>query len=188
MEDPSAHVPVIAFGYQVPPLTESGDWFVLQNVLQLLTRGSASRLRSSLVLGAGVATGIEGELGTAATPNIFWFVVVAVPGKDLGQVERLALDEIDRIGRDGVSAPDLERLRSEALLARATELVPTAERTLPLAELTLAGLPPESLNQWETNLRKLSSERIQQVVNKYLAPANRSVLVVTPGGMRGTIP
>lgn len=188
MEDPSAHVPVIAFGYQVPPLTESEDWFALQNLLRLLTRGSASRLRSSLVLGAGVATEIEGELSTAATPNIFWFVVVAVPGKDLGQVERLTLDEIDRIGREGVSAEDLERLRSEALLARATELVPTAARTLPLAELTLAGLPPESLNDWESNLRKLSSEHLQQLVKKYLSPANRSVLVVTPGGMRGTIP
>jgi predicted Zn-dependent peptidase len=188
MEDPSAHVPLIAFGYQVPPLTESQDWFALQSVLQLLVRGSASRLRASLVLGAGVATEIEGELSTAATPNIFWFVVVPVPGKDLGQVERLALDEVDRIGREGVSKEDLERLRSEALLARATELVPTAARTLPLAELTMAGLPPESLNEWESNLRKLSSERLQQVVKKYLTAANRSVLVVTPGGMRGTIP
>jgi serine/threonine protein kinase len=188
MEDPSAHVPVIAFGYQVPPLTESEDWFALKSLMHLLTRGPASRLRSSLVLGAGVATEIEGELSTAATPNIFWFVVVAVPGKDLGQVEHLALEEVDRIGREGVPATDLERLRSEMLMARATELVPTAARTLPLAELTFAGLPPESLNDWETNLRKLSSERLQQVVKKYLSPANRSVLVVAPGGMRGTIP
>ena len=52
----------------------------------------------------------------------------------------------------------------------------------------VAGLPPETLNEWEGNLRKLSSERIQQAVKKYLTPANRSVLVVTPGGMRGTIP
>ena len=80
------------------------------------------------------------------------------------------------------------RLRSEMLLARATEMVPTAARTLPLAELTVAGLHPESLNDWETNLRKLTGDHLQQVVRKYLTPANRSVLVVTPGGMRGTIP
>ena len=188
LEDPSAHVPVIVIGYQVPPLSDSEDWFALQEVMHLLRQGSASRLRSSLVLGAGVATEIEGELSTAATPNIFWVVVVAVPGKDLDRVEHMALDEIDKIAREGVSPEDLERLRSEMLLARAKEMVPTASRTLPLAELTVAGLAPESLNSWETNLRKLTGDRLQQVVKKYLTTANRSVLVVTPGGMRGTIP
>jgi len=51
----------------------------------------------------------------------------------------------------------------------------------------LSGMRPEWINQWETNLRKITSERLQQAVKKYLTPANRSVLVVTPGGMRGTV-
>ena len=154
----------------------------------MLARGQDSRLRQSLVLNAGVATEIEGELSPAATPNVFWFLAVAVPGKDLDQIERLALEEVDRIGREGVPPGDLERLRSESLLDRATDMLPTAGRTLELSQLLLAGLSPDSLNDWESNLRKLSSERLQQVVKKYLTPANRSVLVVTPGGMRGMIP
>jgi len=188
MEDPSAHVPVIVFGYQVPPITEWQDWFALRALLQLLARGQDSRLRQSLVLSAGVATEIDAELSPAATPNIFWFLAVAVPGKDLDQIERLALDEVDRIGREGVAPDDLERLRAEELLERATNMLPTAERTLEFSQLLLAGLAPESLNDWESNLRKLSSQRLQQIVKKYLTPANRSVLVVTPGGMRGMIP
>jgi predicted Zn-dependent peptidase len=187
MDDPHAHVPVILFGYQVPPVTQDQDWLALSSLLQLLVRGPGSRLRSSLVQAAGVATELEGELGASAGPNIFWFVVVAVPGKDLVQIERLAVEEIDRIGRDGVNPDDLERMRAEALHTHAMDMVPTAGRTLPLAQLMLSGMRPEWINQWETNLRKITSERLQQAVKKYLTPANRSVLVVTPGGMRGTV-
>ena len=128
-EDPAAHVPVVAFGYQIPPLTESEDWFVLQDLLRLLSRGQASRL----ALEPGAGRGRRHQHRRRAERGFYsqYFLVRGGGGSRQGSGPggKLALDEVDRIGREGVSAEDLERLRSEALLARATELVPTAART-----------------------------------------------------------
>jgi predicted Zn-dependent peptidase len=196
MTDPAAHVPVVMFAYQAPSLMDSRDWLALHNLMELLVRlggrtetgsqGSASRLSSRLVRDAGVATELEGDLTNYSGTNIFWFLVVAVPGKDLGQLERLTLDEIDRIQNQGVSPAELERLKAQALLARATEMVPTAARTLPFAELVRAGAPAASVNEWEDGVRSLTSDRLREVAKKYLTPEHRSVLVVLPGAMHVT--
>lgn len=190
MTDPAAHVPVVMIAYQAPPLTNAPDWFPLHNLMELLVRagfqGSASRLQSRLVQDAGLASAVEGELTNYSGPNIFWVLAVAVPGKDLGQVERLAIEEIDRIGKMGISQQELDRLRAQALLARDTEMVTTEGRTLPFAELVRAGAPAASLNDWEDGVRNLTADELRRVVKKYLTPEHRSVLVVQPGAMRVT--
>lgn len=182
MTDPSAHVPIVLVSYPVAPISNP-DWYALDSLRQLLAVGSAARLRTSLVDGAGVAFSIESELSASAGPNDFWLALVSAPGKDLAQIEQMAFAEIDKIAAQGVSADDLERLRSEALRNRAMSMVSTAARAVQLAQFKLSINDPEAVNEREDYVRKLTGARVQEVAKKYLTAANRTVIEVMPGAL-----
>lgn len=181
--DPLAKVPAVLISWQVPSLTDP-DWFTLKALLDLLRGTQVSRLGAGLVKGAGVVSEIEGELGTSAGPNYFFLALVAVPGKDLGQIERLAFEEIDRIGREGVPDDEMERLRLELLRRRAMELVTSGSRAVVLAYLITVGAGPDAINGWENGERRLTSDELRRVAKKYLTANNRSVVVVNPGASK----
>jgi len=119
------------------------------------------------------------ELGNSAGTSAFWIALIAVPGKDLTQLENLCIQEIERVATEGVPPNDMERFRTDALRSRALGLVNTGWRADTLAQLFAAGLPPEALNQWEEGERRLSSEDLRRCAKQYLL-AHRTILTIQP--------
>jgi zinc protease len=181
MTDPSAQALAVAMVWSTPATTDP-DWFAVKRLGEVLGATEAARLHSALVKGAGVAAGVQVNLEDTTGPNLLVVVIVVSPGKDPAQVEKLALQEIDRIAREGVMQAELDRLEADALRRRALQLVTTTARASVFSVFQTVYGNVNAVNDWERNESKVTSDDLRRVAQKYFTPANRSVILVSPAG------
>jgi zinc protease len=176
-----AQAPLLMLAWRVPPPSDP-DWFVLFTLCHLLGGNDAARLQSALVKGSGVATAVQVLQEDNSGANLLMINLVASPGKEMAQIESRTYQEIERIGREGVPAAELERVFTEMARIRAMSLITTINRGFSMAKLLAVHGHPEGLNEWDTKARAVTSDRLKSAVAKYFTPANRTVLYVHPGG------
>jgi predicted Zn-dependent peptidase len=181
IEDPSARAPVLMISWRVPPPSDP-DWFALLTLCEVLAANDAARLQLALVRDSGVASTVGIDMEDNLAPDLLIALVLALPGKDLGQVESLFYKEIERVAREGVTPAEIDRAQTDALRIRALGMVTTTARGLALSRLLAVHDHPEGINDWERLARHATSDELRRVAAKYLTPANRSVLVVLPTG------
>ena len=92
------------------------------------------------------------------------------------------MQEIDRIGREGVPQEEMDRLRTEALRRRALQMVTTTSRADTFVQLFGAAAPADLINRWEDREHSISSEDLRRVVKKYLGIGQRTTIIVMPPG------
>jgi zinc protease len=166
-------------GWRAPGVGDP-DWNLLDSLGHLLGGGEGSRLTQSLVKGAGVASSATANVENSPGQNFFTIVVTAVPGKDQAQIEDMCDREIARIAKEGVPDTELDRLRMSEIKNHALMLVSTMVRSVMLARLKASVGYAEALNRWEDGERKLTSDALGHVAQRYLNPANRVTLTVLP--------
>jgi zinc protease len=179
--DPSAQAPLLLIAWRVPPPSDP-DWFTLFTLCEVLAANDAARLQAALVKGSGVASIVTMDIENNSAPDLIVSQVVALAGKDLGQVESLFYKEIDRVAREGVTQEEIERAQTEALRVRSLSMVTTTARAVMLSQTLAVQDHPEGINDWERLAKRATSDEIRRVAAKYFTPANRSVLVVLPKG------
>jgi zinc protease len=108
--------------------------------------------------------------------------LLIAPGKDPAQAEVLAFEEIERVARDGVPPEEMERIQTDSLRRRAFQLVTTTQRAAVFAQVLTCYGQLDAVNQWEKQVRRVSSDDVKRAARKYLAPARRTVMTLTPGG------
>jgi zinc protease len=172
---------LILVAWQVPRGMDP-DWFALKGLGDVLGGSGASRLQDSLVKNAGVASTATVGLEASAGPNLLIVQVLVAPGKDPAQAERMVYEEIDRVAREGVPKEEVERVETDYLRKRTFALATTAARALVFGEfLTIYG-GLKGVNDWERQVRRIGSDDLKRVARRYLTPANRTVMIVVPGG------
>jgi predicted Zn-dependent peptidase/predicted Ser/Thr protein kinase len=172
---------LIIAAWQIPQGMDP-DWFALKGLGDVLGGTGASRLQNSLVKTAGVAITATVGVEASAGPNLLLVQVLVAPGKDPAQAERMVYEEIDRVAREGVPKEEVERVATDYLRKRTFALVTTAARALVFDEfLTIYG-GLEAVNGWERRVRRVGGDDMKRVARKYLTPANRTVMIVVPGG------
>ena len=179
MTDPRIQAPTVIMAWSTPSATDP-DWFAVKRFGEVLGASEAARLQSALVKGAGVAAGAQVNLEDTAGPNLLFVTLVVAPGKDPAQAEKLALLEMDRVAREGVTEDELERLRTDALRRRALLLVTTTQRAAVINMFQTVYQKLEAVNGWEKAESQVTNEDVKRVAQKYFTAANRNVIVVTP--------
>jgi zinc protease len=172
--------PLTIVSWQVPPTTDP-EWFAVERLGEVLGGNGAARLQNSLVKTASVASSVTVGLENTAGPNLLVVQLLIAPGKDPAQAEGLAYEEIDRVAREGVPKEEMERVETDSLRRRAFQLVTTSIRAQVFAQSLIYGRL-DAVNQWEKQVRRVSSDDVQRVARKYLTPARRTVLTLNPGG------
>lgn len=183
VSDPAMASPFLQIAYQVPSATDP-DWFVIKRFGEIMGANEAARLPVALVKNAGVASNAIVNMEDSAGPNLFTVIAIVAPGKDPAQVERLVYEEIERVAREGVPQAELEVLATDALRRRAFQTVPKATRAAMMAFFSTAYDDVGVMNKWEREESRVSRSSVQEVAKKYFTPANRTVLIVNPGGQR----
>jgi len=177
--EPGIPNPLIIVDWQAPRGLDA-DWFALKGLVEVLGGTALSRLQNSLVKTAGVASNATVGLEGSAGPNLLLVQVLVAPGKDPAQAERMVYQEIDRIAREGVPKDEIERLKTDSLRRRAFQLVTTTARAQVFASFLAVFGHLEAVNDWEKQARRVDSDDLKRVAQKYLTPANRTVLIVKP--------
>jgi zinc protease len=91
--------------------TEAGDFLDLAS--DSLARGRNSRLYKRLVYDEQLCTAISAGLDSREIGGQFIIDATAVPGKGLGQIEKIIDEELARFLREGPTAAELQRVQTQ---------------------------------------------------------------------------
>jgi predicted Zn-dependent peptidase len=179
-------LPRIHWGFRGPVL---GDHRLdaLDLAGQILAGGKGSRLHRRLVreelLAQDVALFSMG-LVAGASATVGW--ATARPGVDLEQLETAFLEELERIGREPVSADELERAKALTESDELGALQSTSEKADRLSMYATLFDDPSLINDILPRYLSTTTEEIREVCADVFRADNRVVLTYLPAGPEAT--
>jgi zinc protease len=179
IEDPFAQTPRIDIVYKIPR-GNTPDWYALDVLGDVLSSGDSSRLYQQLVKEKEVATGVSAGPDERRGPALFYLSIFARPGQDLGGIEKLVYNEIERVKTGRVAAWELEKVRMQSRHQRAQGLYSTQSRANQLSYYAVYFNDPNLVNTVEQKVENVTAADLQRVARTYLKPANRTVLITMP--------
>jgi zinc protease len=174
-----AQLPLLVIGYHVPNLRDP-DSYVLEVIAALLSKGKSSRLYQHLVWQKQLALDADADHALfSRDPGLFSLSATVLPGKDVVDVEQAIDQEMVRLQSEPVGEHELEKAKNQLEAAFIFAQDAFFSQAMLLAEHEIAS-SWKSVDEYLPSVRKVSSEDIQRVANRYLAPDNRTVGILTP--------
>ena len=187
LDDPFAQLPLVVIVYKLPR-GNSPDWYALSVMGSILAGGQSSRLYQKIVKEKELAVNVGGGVQERRGPSLGQFVALARPGKDVGEIEKIVYEELDRIQNTPVADWELEKVRAQNRRQRAQQLQSTLSRATTLGQFAVYYGDPRLINTFEDKINAITKEDVQRVARTYLKPTNRTVVVTIPkprGGAPG---
>ena len=176
-----AQAPAVLVGWRGPP-GRSADASALDVLQVCLTVGEASRLRRRLVQQEELAVSVTISWGWRIDAGIFFAFVELPPGGNVGKVERILYEEIEKVARRGITAGELARARALLRSAVLHELSTHHGVAHALAQAeALVGDWREAGRALE-HYDAIGPKDVKRVAAEYLDPVRRSVVVLEPEG------
>ncbi|MFN7444464.1 MAG: M16 family metallopeptidase [Curvibacter sp.] len=164
------------------PTAEDDDALALTVLAAVLDGYSGARLDRALTQGAdrvadsaGASNGLLGR-----GPQMFVLDGVPAPGKTAAQVEAALREQVARIAREGVSAPELERVKTQWVASEVYKRDSLFNQARELGTYWVLGLPLESNDRLLTRLRSITAEQVQSVAARYFGDAQLTVATLLP--------
>lgn len=169
--------PILAAAWHAPP-TGHEDVEALDVLSFVLSAGRSSRLYRKIVYEAQRALSVEGSYWELDDAGVFYILGYVRPGESIDEVESLFMAEIERVKREGITAAELQKAKtqlevglvnglatSHALAGRMAREVSTFGRVRPLSERLAA-------------IQAVSADDVRRVARKYLQDEKRNVVHV----------
>jgi len=133
----------------------------------------SARLYRALVE-RGLASSVSGSLLPTEQPFVYTLSITATAGQTLGGLEAAALEEVDRIVRNGITSAELEKARAQlnARLVFDNDSVTNIAHQLGYFE-TIASL--ELLDEVRPRIAAVTLENVAEVARTVLTPTNRTI-------------
>jgi zinc protease len=174
-----ANLPFLVMSYHVPNLKEP-DSYVLEVIATLLADGKSSRLYQDLVLEAKVALDVNaGHPLLSHDPGLFMISVEPLPGKEVGEVEKALDRQLDRLSREPVEERELQKAKNQLEASFIFGQDSLFHQGIVLASYEVAS-DWRRIGDYIPNIRKVNTQDIMRVANRYLIPDNRTVGVLVP--------
>lgn len=180
-------LPQVNLMWRTPPLFTADD-AALDALAQLLTSGKNSRLFERLVYRDQIAQTVGAFNSSRLLAGDFYIRITGREGADLGELERIALEEIRRIAETPPTAEELQRVVNSL----ETQFVRSIETTIGKADQLnmyyyYTG-NPDYAAQDLARYRALTPADVQRVAREYLSNANRVVISIVPEGRTDLAP
>ena len=186
LDDSFAQLPLVVIVYKLSR-GNAPDWYALSVMGNILAGGQSSRLYQTVVKEKELAVNVGGGVQERRGPSLGQFFAIARPGKDVGEIEKIVYEEIERIQKEPVADWELEKVRAQYRRQRAQQLQGTISRAIVLGQFAVYYGDPKLINTLEEKINAVTKEDIQRVARTYLKPTNRTVIVTLPKA-RGGVP
>jgi len=181
---PLAQVPLVWMAFNVPP-ADHDDHYALALASQVLATGESSRLRRRMISETGTALDVVAQVDRRRGPGLLLLGGVPNQGVDVGEIERLMTEEIERLGVEGVSPEELEAARNQVLTGAVTQRLTVQGKAQLLQTYTLYHGSPFRVNEDVARFYEVTVEDVRRVALTYLTSSNRTVVVAQPARMTG---
>ena len=162
----------------------SADDAALTVLGRILAGGRNSRLYKRLVYEMQIADDVSAGQGGSKLSGEFGISATARAGHDLAELERVILEEIEKLKNTPPDAREMERVlnQNEASFLERLEVV--SSKADQLNEYLFYTGTPDYFNQDIERFRRLRPEDISAAARKYLDANRRVILSVVPAGKR----
>lgn len=183
-------VPFLQAVYTNLPNINGEDVVAIDVMDSILTSGRSSRLNQALVE-TGLASGVSGS--SSSMKETGWYLMSATPteGKSLEELDRLLLDEIDKLQTQPITQQELERAKNSM---RASYILGNRDINSQAIQIgynqTVAGDYRFS-DRYLSRLEQVTASDVQRVAKKYLQRERRVVGYFEPSvitAQAGTTP
>jgi zinc protease len=180
-----ANVPYVILGFHVPAVVDKpeNDWepYALEVMSAILDGGSAARFADQLIRGQEVAAAV----GTSYDPFARlagYFLIDGNPArdKDVEQLEKAVLEQLNKLKKTAVSDEELQRVKAQVIASN------VYERDSVFYQAMKLGLLETTLNDWRLSeshtdrLQEVTADQVMHVARKYFQPGNMTVAVLDP--------
>ncbi|WP_341652975.1 pitrilysin family protein [Blattabacterium cuenoti] len=177
--DKNTKVPGVFLSYRVPRLTDK-DSYVLKIIDHVLSSGESSRIMKNIVNTKQVASYAGSSLDTMEDYGIFMIYGLINPGITIDQLTKIIDDEIDLLKRKGITQYELEKQKNCFEKKFISDNYSMSGITASLSHYYLYYHNADLINTDIEKYRKITTEDIKTVANKYLNKNNRVRLYNVP--------
>jgi zinc protease len=179
----NVHYPAQAHSLMIAwrgPKGDDPDTFVLDVVQYALSVGQSSRLTKKLVFELELAVGVNVDWTWRFDPGAFTIGLELKAGGDPAKAEAALANELERLGKEGLDARELEKAKNNLAGTLMRELATNSGRAHALGTYEMM------LGDWRRGLalpsayEGITSEDIKRVVTKYLKSERRNVVTLVP--------
>ena len=151
------------------------DYYAVDLLSDVLSRGHSSRLYQQLVKEKEIFTSISSFVMSTIDPGLFVVSGRVKDGIDLMQAEKEVDEILRKIVEEGVKAEELEKVKNQAEASLEFGEVEVMNRAMNLAFATLSG-DPDWVNQEAGLISSVTREDIKRVAAEVLRDENSSVM------------
>jgi predicted Zn-dependent peptidase len=179
MEDKLATLPLVAQAYNIPP-HEHRDTYALQLLASIFSTGESSRLNQRLVKEEKAALMVQSGLNSRYGPGAFLFYALPNQGVEVGRLEALIDEEVAKLKGEGVSERELQKAKNQFRMGQIRQRQTAYGKSEALQHNRRYHGDPGAINTDLDHYMAVTVADIRAVAQKYLVPANRTVITVLP--------
>lgn len=166
--------PYLSVGYHAPEAKHE-DFYALDILSSILSRGKSSRLYSSLVDQKQLATAIFTSYGEAFDPTLFTVNAVSNKGVKIEELENAIYDEIEKIKNDGVTANELQKVKNQKLIDFYNQVETINGKANNIGTYEVFFGDYRKMFDAPSLYNKVSLDDIKRVANEYFKKSKRTV-------------
>ena len=169
----------LVVGYHCPALGDF-DHAPLSLLSEVLFGGRASRVHRRLVRELEIAVDVHAFVGPFRDPGLFEVFASARDGKAAKEMLTAIDEELERVLREAIPVPELERAKArlELSLVAGLETVDGKASTIGFYD-TVLGRPAAAFERLEATL-ELTASDLLRAARRYLSKTSRTVVLVHP--------
>jgi zinc protease len=179
MVDPLAPLPAMHIAWHIPP-NRADDHYALEMLGLILGDGDSSRFYQQLVKDERLATEIYAGTDDRRGPDLFSVYAEIASGHSPDELRPFIFEQIEAIGREGVTARELEKAQNRVRSYFVFGLQANLQRAQRLAEYELYYGDATLIRGELERYLAVTRDDIARVAARYLTETNRTVLDVLP--------
>jgi zinc protease len=168
-----AELPYLALAWHTPTLTltrpaTDRDAYALQMLSAILDGYDGARLNRRLVREQRIAVSAgAGYDSVNRGPSLFYLDAVPAPGQDIDALEAALKAELQRIRDEGVSAAELNRVKTQAVSSDIYSRDSLMGQAMKIGQLEATGLSWRDDEKMLAGLRAVTAEEVRDVARRY---------------------
>jgi zinc protease len=166
--------PYLMIGYHTPE-SKSEDYYALNILSSVLSRGNSSRLYSSLVDQKQLATQVFTDFGDSFDPNLFNLYAIANKNVKATDLEEAIYVEIEKIKKGGISETELQKIKNQKLMEFYNQVETINGKSNNIGTYEVFFGDYRKMFDAPANYNKVTTAEVQKVANKYFSKSNRTV-------------
>ncbi len=175
----AAELPLLMIAYHVPQ-TNNPDFYALNILRTVLTRGESSRMYQRLVDKDQIALEVSASQGPAFDPTVETIIAQPKQGVDPQKCETTIYDELDKVKKGGISDQELEKAKNIRLVEFYQQMRTISGRANTIGTYEVFFGDYQRLFDAAKNYAAVSKEDVQRVAQKYFGANNRTVATLIP--------